>query len=302
MEMIQLTTGHSALKTCENFLQFFSNGVKVYIDPGHGGNDPGAVGNGLREKDLCLSTALQLRDILLNEYSGVQIRMSRTTDVFRTLGERVRDANNWGADIFISIHYNAAVAAARGFETFRYRGAPTRTRNIHSSLHPAMFNHAFRGKMPDRGTKTAGFYVIKHTNMPAILTEGGFVTNSSDARLLKQSSFIREIAEAHAVGIAEALGLRKRTQSSGSTSTGKSAWTGQILREGSRGPLVTSLQEMLLNHGEDLGRHGADGVFGPATKAAVRSFQSSAGISVDGVAGPQTYRELQKNPELEIWS
>lgn len=69
--------------------------VKIYIDPGHGGTDTGAVGNGLREKDLTLDIALRIRNILNAEYTGHEIRMSRTSDVYPTLTQRTTDANNW---------------------------------------------------------------------------------------------------------------------------------------------------------------------------------------------------------------
>ncbi|AAU85106.1 endolysin [Bacillus phage BCASJ1c] len=268
--------------------------VKVFIDAGHGGSDPGAVANGLREKDLCLQVALAVKTILENEYENVEVRLSRETDVFLTLGERCRLANNWGADIFISIHFNAFTPAATGFETFRYRNAPNRTRDAHVEIHRVMFAQAFRGKMPDRGSKTAGFYVVKNTNMTAVLTEGGFLTNSNDARHLKSGAFLREVAEAHAAGIASIFtSVKKRQAKSNKPSPSITEWTGQVLRHGERGPLVRSLQEQLIDKGFDLGRYGADGVFGDITRNAVRDFQRAAGIAVDGVPGPQTFRALK---------
>jgi len=74
--------------------------VKIYLDPGHGGSDPGARGNGLVEKDLNLAIALQIRSMLLNEYEGATIRMSRTNDRTVSLSQRTSDANAWGADFF----------------------------------------------------------------------------------------------------------------------------------------------------------------------------------------------------------
>ncbi len=259
--------------------------VKVFIDPGHGGSDPGAVGNGLREKDLNLNTALQLRNILQNDYRNVEVRLSRTSDVFLSLAARTQQANNWGADLFISIHFNSASAAATGFESFRYRNAPNRTRQIHTELHRTMYNQAWRGKMPDRGTKTAGFYVLRYTSMAAVLTEGGFLTNSNDASYLRSSAFIREAARAHAEAIAAVF------SNIGRKSTGD--WTGQVLRNGDRGPLVRRLQEELLNLSYNLGSYGADGIFGNVTENALRNFQRDAGILVDGIAGPQTYQAMQ---------
>ena len=81
--------------------------MKIYLDPGHGGSDPGASGNGLLEKDVTLAIALKINDILLKEYAGAETRLSRTTDKTVTLQERTDDANSWGADLFVSIHTNA---------------------------------------------------------------------------------------------------------------------------------------------------------------------------------------------------
>ena len=67
--------------------------TRIFLDPGHGGSDPGAVGNGLQEKTLTLAIATRIRDILLNEYQGVEVRMSRTNDVFVGLTERTQQAN-----------------------------------------------------------------------------------------------------------------------------------------------------------------------------------------------------------------
>lgn len=81
--------------------------VKIFIDPGHGGTDPGAVGNGLQEKNLTLQIATRVKNILLAEYNNVTILMSRTGDTFPTLQDRTNQANAWGADFFLSIHINA---------------------------------------------------------------------------------------------------------------------------------------------------------------------------------------------------
>jgi len=93
------------------------NGIKVFIDPGHGGKDPGAVWNGLQEKDATLAIALKLKVKL--ESAGFTVIMRRTGDQYHTLDEIVSMANNSGADIFISIHNNASVStSANGTETY----------------------------------------------------------------------------------------------------------------------------------------------------------------------------------------
>lgn len=81
--------------------------VKLFIDPGHGGTDPGAVGNGIQEKNLTLQIATLIKDILTLEYDNVSIRMSRTGDQTVSLSERTNAANAWGADFFLSVHINA---------------------------------------------------------------------------------------------------------------------------------------------------------------------------------------------------
>ncbi|GGP12190.1 hypothetical protein GCM10011346_27200 [Oceanobacillus neutriphilus] len=94
--------------------------VKIYLDPGHGGSDTGAVGQGLQEKHVTLAIALKIRNILNNSYQGHQIRMSRSTDSTVSLTARTNDANQWGADYFVSIHINAGGGA--GYEDYIYSG------------------------------------------------------------------------------------------------------------------------------------------------------------------------------------
>ncbi|WP_054634868.1 peptidoglycan-binding protein [Thalassobacillus sp. C254] len=154
--------------------------------------------------------------------------------------------------------------------------------------------------MPDRGSMTAGFYVIRHTTMPSILTEGGFVTNSNDASYLQDPSFIEQAARAHAAALAAAFDDITENGGNGGgdedtpDTPDEENWSGQILQEGSRGPLVRDLQQRLLDLGYDLGTYGADGIYGPVTREAVRSFQQDAGITVDGIAGPETYRAMEE--------
>lgn len=81
--------------------------VKIFIDPGHGGSDSGASGNGLQEKHVTLQIALALRTILLDEYQNVSVQLSRTSDQTVSLTQRTNAANSWGADFFLSIHINA---------------------------------------------------------------------------------------------------------------------------------------------------------------------------------------------------
>ncbi|MEV4543202.1 N-acetylmuramoyl-L-alanine amidase [Micromonospora echinaurantiaca] len=178
---------------------------KVYIDPGHGGTDPGAVGNGLQEKALTLDISLQLRSILLANWS-VDVRMSRTTDITRSLAYRTDDANAWGADLFVSVHINSG--GGTGFESYRYPTTDAATINLHNALHPRVIaGMRSIGSVTDRGLKTANFHVLRETTMPAVLTENLFIDTLADANLLKRADFITATARGHAQGIASYLGL-----------------------------------------------------------------------------------------------
>lgn len=179
---------------------------KIYLDPGHGGHDPGASANGIQEADIVLAIALETRRILNNEYAGATVRMSRTDDTFKTLSWRADDANDWGADYFISIHCNAG--GGNGFESYRYSGLDGTTvlqRNMHSGVMIRMTDEA--PWIDSRGMKSANFAVLRETNMPAVLTENLFVDHDDSANLLKNAGFLRAVARGHAEGIASVAGL-----------------------------------------------------------------------------------------------
>lgn len=179
--------------------------TRIYIDPGHGGSDPGASANGLQEKDVTLDIALRTRDILNEQYSGHTIKLSRTSDVTKSLDARTNEANNWGANFFVSIHINAGNST--GYESFTWNGShenKERTNAIRNTIHNETVEQT---GFTDRGKKEANLHVLRESSAPAILTENGFIDNAADADKLKSDAFIEEIAQGHADGIARALGL-----------------------------------------------------------------------------------------------
>ncbi|KAA6452750.1 N-acetylmuramoyl-L-alanine amidase [Bacillus swezeyi] len=179
--------------------------VKIFIDPGHGGTDPGASGNGLQEKHLTLQIALALRNLLLDEYQNVSVQLSRTSDQTVSLTQRTNAANSWDADFYLSIHVNAG--GGTGYEDYIYSGVGAPTSTYRDVIHEEILKVVdFR----DRGKKTANFHVLRETVMPALLTENGFVDNTSDANKLKSSTFIQSIVRGHANGIARAFNLSKK--------------------------------------------------------------------------------------------
>lgn len=179
--------------------------AKIFIDPGHGGSDPGAVGNGIQEKDITLRISTMIRDMLVSEYEDVTVRMSRTSDETVSLSERSNAANAWGADYYVSVHVNAG--GGTGFESYVYSGTGAPTTTYQTAVH----NRAISlSNWDDRGKKKANFHVLRETNMPAILTENGFIDNATDANKLKSASFLSTLARGHTEGIAEAFNLKKR--------------------------------------------------------------------------------------------
>jgi N-acetylmuramoyl-L-alanine amidase len=177
--------------------------MKICIDPGHGGYDPGAVGpSGLREKDVTLAVALLLADLL--RQAGCEVFLTRTGDTTswtpeEDLQRRCDLANQAGADLFISIHANAAGnPAATGTETYCYRRGGQGERvaaAIQQQLVAAL-------GLPDRGVKTASFYVLQHTAMAAVLAELAFISNPREEALLSTPAFQQQAARA----IAQAIG------------------------------------------------------------------------------------------------
>ncbi len=171
----------------------------VVIDPGHGGPDPGAIGvGGLKETSVVLDISLMVSEYLKSK--GVNVKLTRTSEIDLDLPPRVAIANRLGANAFISIHANASRTTRRdvnGIETFYFAGSRglRLAKNIQQELLVAW------PQSPDRGVRRGRFFVIRRTTMPAALVETGFVTGRRDAPLLSTPSHRRKIAFAISKGI-----------------------------------------------------------------------------------------------------
>lgn len=173
--------------------------AKVTIDPGHGGNDPGAVGNSIRECDINLPVALKAGKILENH--GVSVQYTRISDTTVSLQQRTDMANKWRADVFVSIHCNSASLTAYGIETFAYQ--PTYRKLADSVHHELMLDDSLY--YCNRGVKFADFHVLRETNMAACLVETAFISNYRDSQLLVMKQ--DEYAVAIAKGVLGYLGI-----------------------------------------------------------------------------------------------
>ena len=174
-------------------------GKIICIDAGHGGKDPGAVGNGVIEKNVALKTALAVGELLKKQ--GFEVVYTRTSDVFVNLNERCRIANAKDADLFISVHVNSATNTdAKGTETLCY------SKNgfadvVQKSLVSAL-------KTNDRGVKERkDLAVLNGTKMTAVLLELGFLSNADEAKMFKQESFYSTVANAVVKSVCSYFGV-----------------------------------------------------------------------------------------------
>jgi N-acetylmuramoyl-L-alanine amidase len=161
----------------------------VVIDPGHGGFDRGGIRqNIIPEKGVVLDVSLRLSRAL--QQAGIRTVLTRDSDIFVTLGQRVSDANAHPDAVFVSVHFNSGRrVGARGIETF-YSSAAS------ASLATRIHRNAMTTTSGDnRGVKRASFYVLRKPRIRAVLVECGFLTNPQDAALAKNAAYRQKLSE-----------------------------------------------------------------------------------------------------------
>jgi N-acetylmuramoyl-L-alanine amidase len=210
----------------------------IVIDPGHGGKDPGCNYSGLKEKDIVLDIAKELRTLLQKDKS-LKVYLTREKDVYLPLEERTAIANKYKADLFISIHINAAPnKSASGIETyvlnvtndasalevaaFENKATTKSISDLQGILKDLMLNSKLEEslnlayavqknlasalkltKAQNLGVKQAPFYVLVGAQMPSILIEAGFLSNKKDAEKLSSSAYRKSIAASIHKGVLE---------------------------------------------------------------------------------------------------
>ena len=186
--------------------------IKIYLDQGHNPRDynTGAEGNGFFEQDITYRIGILLYDLLVSN-GNFEVKLSRPTpdtilgrNNSTSLSERVREANSFGADVFISLHTNAALNPnASGSEALIYRRGSSVALGLAEDI---LKNLNLVTGLRNRGiVERPGLYVLRFTNMPAVLVEMGFITNSYDAELMAYSPGL--FAEGIYRGILEYYGL-----------------------------------------------------------------------------------------------
>ena len=182
--------------------------MKIYLDPGHGGDSIGASYKGRLEQDDCLRLALAVRDFLLTQ-QGVEVKLSREGNTNPDLIKRAQDANDWGADYFLSIHRNAFTPeGATGAEIWIYSKAATdgetykKAENILTSL---CLSSGYRNRGVKKGAPSYTDYAVnRYTKMHSALLEAGFIDNTKDNEIFDR--YFSDIALEIAKGIYEAMG------------------------------------------------------------------------------------------------
>src|SRR5690625_413169 len=282
--------------------------TKIYIDAGHGGSDPGATANGLREKDLTLKIAKHIRDYLKNY--NCSVKMSRTGDKTLSLAQRTNDANRWGADYFLSVHINAG--GGTGYEDYIYNqlANSSKTAKLRDTIHAEVVKAI--GSVENRGKKKANFHVLRESKMSAMLSENLFIDRKADANKLKSSSFLNKVAKGHAKGLAKAFGLKKKSSNSKPSKPSKPATSknkADLIVDGKWGKDTTrSLQQSLGTTVDGIlsdqsknavtnALYGNTAEFGSGKKGSmvIKALQKKVKSNADGLLGPDTVRKLQKH-------
>lgn len=256
---------------------------KVFIIPGHGGSDPGAV-RYIIEKDYTLKTAKAVAEYL-EEY-GIEYKLSRTSDIDTNMNEYIKACNKYKPDLVISIHFNAG--GGQGFEAY-YSVVGGTSKKLAENINAEVKKlTSSRGVKTKKGSdKKDYFAVIRETDAPAVLLEGGFVDTKSDADFIKAN--YKKLAKAYADGIAKTLGIAKNA------TTTKPVLDKSGKKKGDKDCLA--LKELLLI-AKKIGIHkcGMDEnqYFGDGTQKAVNYLLNIWGYQQNGIAGDSFTKRLKK--------
>lgn len=270
---------------------------RVYVGIGHGGSDPGAVGNGFKEKDLTLSIGKYCNE-RLKQY-GIETKISRTTDIDSSINSKVAASNAFGADVCMDIHINAG--GGDGSEVYYSHVSPN-GKKLAQLIVDAMSaigqnTRGIKTKLDSNGNDYFG--MIRMTDAPAVLVECAFIDNKTDIQIINTEAKRKIFGYAIADGVAKYLGVKLSTfKPTTSTIINTAAKIdapdiGGYLKEGDKGVAVYAYKQLLavlkakgkISQGVD-----NNNIFGAGTTTATKQVQKAAGITVDGIAGAQTLR------------
>lgn len=180
---------------------------KVFIAVGHGGKDPGAVANGLKEKDINLAIAKSCEEEL--KKNGIEVLLSRYKDEDDALLDEIRECNEYDADIAVAIHVNAG--GGDGFEIFHHSGGHNSKRLaecIEIEVKKLNNSRGLKTRLNDKGKDYYGF--IRDTNPPAIIIECAFIDNKKDIEVADEAEEQKAFGKAYAKGILNYFGIKQK--------------------------------------------------------------------------------------------
>lgn len=257
---------------------------KIYVSPSNQVSNRYAVGN-TNEAEQCRKIATKLVEAL--NRCGFDGKTNVTGDMY----EHVRESNAFGSDLHIPIHTNAYNGKVAGLRIFVYKTggeAEKIAKAISAELAPITPGTS------DGISTQPGLYECKATNALCVYIEAGFHDNPTEAQWIIDHTV--DIAEAICRGLCKHYGVISVTGSTPEPApevkTAECSIKLPVLRKGCQGASVKALQHLLIGNGCSCGSSGADGDFGAATDAAVRAYQKSKGITVDGIAGADTWSKL----------
>jgi N-acetylmuramoyl-L-alanine amidase len=174
----------------------------VMLDPGHGGRDPGAIGlGGLREVEVILPVAKRVAELL--EKQGIAVKMTRNSDYYVGLDERVTISRDAGATLFVSIHANSIEnrSDVNGLEVYHYNLGKSLAETVHNAVLDYVNKNGFY--LGNRSVRSARFLVLRKSAIPAILVETGYLTSEAEAARLRRDDYQKAMAEGIARGIVQ---------------------------------------------------------------------------------------------------
>ena len=217
--------------------------MRICLDPGHGGSDPGAVGNGLLEKNLTLAICLELKPLL--EKNGISVILTRDGDyspghlegnINGELKARVTIAEKNNVDLFVAVHINAGGGTG---QEILIPGKGGQAEKAANKVLPFLVSV---GSWANRGVKMQNVLVLRETSMPAILTESGFIDHIKDAAKLKDANFCHALAVGHAKGLCDYFGIQYKDSN---TDNLKPAILYRVILEGKQTMALSSLDKAM---------------------------------------------------------
>ena len=270
---------------------------KVFIGVGHGGKDPGAVAFGYKEAEFNLDIALACRDALRS--SGVDVCVSRTSNVTEDLVDRIKECNAFNPDLALDIHNNAGGGdGAEVYHTKWLGKGKTLANNILAEMKKIGQNsRGARVKKNSKGDDYFGF--IRQTKCPAVLVECAFIDNATDVKI------IDTLAERKAMGVAIALGVLKTlgvtykapTAQKKPATTSKTSFFPErgYFKQGDVSANIGKISSFMRKVFPSYTNAKAVGnTYNSYLVKAVKEFQRRTGLQKDGLIGPATLAELQK--------